>query len=309
VAAAGNASALLYADGAGARAGAVGARAFPRYGRLRRPAPLPRVSSLDSAPQGRRLSSGNEQRPERMLGTSRPGLDTGGDSSDARQHRRAMRREECVLAHGGSSSGEEEADVLTCDWCRQPIYKADEDGWADVLELSPFHAQALGRSGGHRRAALAIHVHHRSCGEALVLAIHRMLREHEPAEEDGPQLSDDGRSESIDSRRERAWDAIPTAERDRLVLEHLGDDRLTIRELHRRMEAALPDCCLYEPYVRSLVMRLFRERELDRVGERYRKGDSIRYRYFKRPLEGPIADLERAFHEPSEADEGEGEEA
>jgi hypothetical protein len=51
------------------------------------------------------------------------------------------------------------------------------------------------------------------------------------------------------------------------------------------------------------VMRMYHHRELDRLGEPF-KG-KVRYRYFRRGLEGPIVDLERAFHEHSDSS-GEG---
>jgi acetylornithine deacetylase len=52
-----------------------------------------------------------------------------------------------------------------------------------------------------------------------------------------------------------------------------------------------------ESSIRSTVMRMYHHRELDRRGEPF-KG-KLRYRYFRRGLEGPIVDLERAFHEPT----------
>jgi hypothetical protein len=48
--------------------------------------------------------------------------------------------------------------------------------------------------------------------------------------------------------------------------------------------------------VGTSVKRLHREQELDRKPETFRKAH-MRYRYFKRlTLDGPIADLDRAFH-------------
>lgn len=97
-----------------------------------------------------------------------------------------------------------------------------------------------------------------------------------------------------------AWARFTLAQRTHLTLELLGDDRLTVRELTERFCTRLPECRLYDSNVRALVGRLFTAGELDRVGERYRKGDSIRYRYFRRPLSGPIADLDREFDAPTE---------
>jgi hypothetical protein len=55
---------------------------------------------------------------------------------------------------------------------------------------------------------------------------------------------------------------------------------------------------IHEPDIRGVVNRLFKTRELDRKAEpRVPGGKAIRYRYFRRKLAGPIADLERVFHE------------
>jgi hypothetical protein len=64
------------------------------------------------------------------------------------------------------------------------------------------------------------------------------------------------------------------------------------------MRSELAHCDLYESHVGRLVRRLFKEaRELDRAADPRKKG-TPRYLYFRRGLEGPIADLERTFHEP-----------
>jgi hypothetical protein len=82
-----------------------------------------------------------------------------------------------------------------------------------------------------------------------------------------------------------------------VLLHVLGDDSLTLREITERMQAELSHCDLYESGVRGLVMRLFKEaRELDRRADPRKKG-TVRWLYFRRGLEGPIADLERTWHE------------
>jgi hypothetical protein len=99
--------------------------------------------------------------------------------------------------------------------------------------------------------------------------------------------------------------------RESLLFQVLGDERLILRELTSRLNAELgtPD---HEPYsalvaepvyqgnVRSLVMRMFHAGQLERVAESFK--NKTRYRYFrKRGLDGPIVDLERAYHEGGES--------
>jgi hypothetical protein len=107
------------------------------------------------------------------------------------------------------------------------------------------------------------------------------------------------RCAEIDDWNERRaeWGRIPRADRDYLALDLLGEERLTIAELTERFIAELPDCKVYDSDVRRVVRRLYEAGDLDREGERWRKGDSIRYRYFRPGLSGPIADLDRAFQE------------
>jgi hypothetical protein len=110
-------------------------------------------------------------------------------------------------------------------------------------------------------------------------------------------------------RKRLAWKAIRGAERDRLLLDTLADDRLTIRELTARLSDALPECSVYESDTRRVVNRLFGVGELDRTAERRAKGNhngAIRWRYFRfQPeLSGSIADLDRAFHDEPTGEEG-----
>ena len=79
-------------------------------------------------------------------------------------------------------------------------------------------------------------------------------------------------------------------ERERLALEMLGTDRLTIRELYGRMKPRVPaDASFHESDIRPLVARLYKAGQLDRQGERYRKGNSVRYRYFRLASAPPVA--------------------
>jgi hypothetical protein len=68
---------------------------------------------------------------------------------------------------------------------------------------------------------------------------------------------------------------------------------------HRLVTEASSECCQRLERSRRICARpgLFKEaRELDRAADPRKKG-TPRYIYFRRGLEGPIADLERRFHE------------
>lgn len=86
-------------------------------------------------------------------------------------------------------------------------------------------------------------------------------------------------------------------DRERVVLELLGDDRLTVNELWRRAYAAGWD--LGEGKARVILRDLLEAGQVERRPEpRGRGGKAIRYRWnVKTRLEGPIVELERAFRD------------
>jgi hypothetical protein len=97
------------------------------------------------------------------------------------------------------------------------------------------------------------------------------------------------------------WSALTGDAREELLFHVLGDDRLLVREIVERLNNVLvPEevtwRAVYENAVRGLTGRLVRSGRLERVAEPWR--GRVRYRYFRRRgLSGPIADLERAFHD------------
>jgi hypothetical protein len=128
------------------------------------------------------------------------------------------------------------------------------------------------------------------------------------AERDG--VSERKERELRESReREQVWKQTPIERRESLLLQVLADEGLTINELVGRVNAELcpPDTnylMVYEPALRVLVKRMFAAGQLERVGEPACNGQT-RYRYFrKRGLDGPIADLDRAYHHDGEPEEG-----
>jgi hypothetical protein len=151
---------------------------------------------------------------------------------------------------------------------------------------------------------------YRELEEAALKAIGDLLRESEPGtglymHETYARLksliSEPAPTATTTMTRERTpdwFDVLSVAERAREVLEILSEHRLTIGELTERLQKKHdPDLKIYISHVRSAVTRLYNARELDREPETFRK-TRTRYRYFQRTsLDGPIVDLERAFHE------------
>jgi hypothetical protein len=119
--------------------------------------------------------------------------------------------------------------------------------------------------------------------------------------------SDRGRAEHIERQRRlresihERWNRLTTEARENLLLHVLADDRLLIREMVERLNDELvPEDvtwrAVYESSVRGLAARLVRNGQLERAAESWR--GKVRYRYFRRRgLSGPIADLDRAFHD------------
>jgi hypothetical protein len=98
--------------------------------------------------------------------------------------------------------------------------------------------------------------------------------------------------------RMRGWQRRPQGDRDRLLLDALGEDCLTIRELTARLNAALDSPqdrwpTVYESTVAKMARRLLSAGEFERIGEPF-KG-KVRYRYFRCRGQGPTAELERAY--------------
>jgi hypothetical protein len=104
------------------------------------------------------------------------------------------------------------------------------------------------------------------------------------------------------------WMDMPRAARESVVFNLLGDRGRSIGELTKRINV---DVCgadsgesagLIEGSVRGVVTSMFKAGQLEREPEPEPvRGKTVRYRYFrKRTLDGPITDLERAFHDDGE---------
>lgn len=119
----------------------------------------------------------------------------------------------------------------------------------------------------------------------------RYIEKHEGGRDDEPE----SRSELDEIRerraRSRAWRQWPLERKEALVLEILGDERLTGKELAIRFRTAVAadfDACQDQVmYVVRKMLGTQVDRELEPWGSRGR------YVYFaKRGLEGPIAELQ-----------------
>jgi len=110
--------------------------------------------------------------------------------------------------------------------------------------------------------------------------------------------ADEQRTADVGALRERQseWRRLDLAERHRLILGVLGPGALTIREICVALNDLRDDWTVYLSHVTSTVNRLHARGDLARLPDR--ADGRLRYRYFHpTTLSGPIADLDRAFHD------------
>jgi hypothetical protein len=179
--------------------------------------------------------------------------------------------------------------TLTCDRCGETI---DHDDPGVTLDA---HYNAAAIREEDVRSGWVAHYHLDCWTEVYDALRNEMGRDRLPR---GRAIR--ARIEAKDRERKEVWARRPIRDREHLLLNILGEDRLTVLELTERVRDELGDGAPYEPAIRNVIRRLYNDGELKRVGERRARGDhagAIRYRYFKRALSGAIADLDRAFHE------------
>jgi hypothetical protein len=193
------------------------------------------------------------------------------------------------------------AQTYTCDWCGDEIVS---DGVRGVAHLNThgLHTDIMFVSMFTRHFHAGAHNDDDSCFLRALSAFEDHLATNSPQ----PRVVD-----HVKQRQEArdVWGQLSSERREALLLNALADNRLTIRELASGMATELgyaPDDragALGEYYTRPLVRRLFRDGQLERVAEEF-KGKT-RYRYLrKRALEGPIVELERAYHDESTGEDG-----
>lgn len=102
----------------------------------------------------------------------------------------------------------------------------------------------------------------------------------------------DQRQAERDAQNE-AWKSMPRHERERLVLDALADGRRVKREIVERINAAREDIDLYESQIDSLIKNMLIAGEIEREKETFK--NKPRWRYFRKAMSGPIAELNRAL--------------
>jgi hypothetical protein len=110
---------------------------------------------------------------------------------------------------------------------------------------------------------------------------------------------------ALENERQAVWKGMSASARESLVLQVLGDERLSIPALVPRLNAALgypPEkysVVVYQHQVRTLVKRMFDAGQLQREPGAVGKGTAHRYSR-NRTLEGAILELERTYQEGGE---------
>lgn len=169
-----------------------------------------------------------------------------------------------------------------CDYCGEPIESAHDHaavhaiGWDD---LGDYHRTPC--LGFIKEAVEA------ACGSAVGRKGNI-----------GQQLQQSDPLRRIREARAR-WNDLGKAGQERLVIEVLGDGRLTNREVAEAMQANLGECyTIHDSHARNVLRHLLAAGEVVRDPEQWR--GRMRYRYSRKSPSGPIVDLERTFNEGGE---------
>jgi hypothetical protein len=208
------------------------------------------------------------------------------------------------------------AKQYTCDFCGQSITddrlmvvvratgnQSDSDGcwggpgnryiWVSG-EVGHYHATEDEQCWGEMLDRLGL-IHDVSSSLGATTLELQQRREHRVEQARDATERDEQHSEYLERRR--SWRQSPMAYRERVVLEALGDGRMTLGELSTGMNEALgwsANRVIYEAAASSLARRMVASGQLGREPEEFR--GKVRYRYFaKRTLEGPIVALDDAL--------------
>lgn len=97
------------------------------------------------------------------------------------------------------------------------------------------------------------------------------------------------------------WTQLSLPERERLVIETIGEGKVPIRELLSKWNERPDMSSIHYSDVYPTVRALYKAGELDRSIERVKNTQRTCQHYFRKAkLAGPIVDLERTFHEQGE---------
>ena len=165
----------------------------------------------------------------------------------------------------------------TCDFCGEPIIGRRD---RDFVTLHSFD-----RRFPHRD------LHAEPC-LGLLNDIVTEACEHSPER----RRREEWKQREAEWREQRQrWRSLSNAQRERLLIELLAEDRLTVSELVEKVRGKFGEHSVDYGDVYAVVRRLHLTGELSRESETFRKTRQ-RWRYMRKPMAGPIADLERAFN-------------
>lgn len=165
-------------------------------------------------------------------------------------------------------------------------------------ELARDAQDALEKLLTHTKPGTGIYLHQ---------ALERLRIENERADREAATATtrtddvDVAKLEAEDARKtaDRHWRMLERHARNRVFIEAIGDDRLTVQEVAARLPNHLPEWGNARPWyyhhVYPHLVKMIAAGELDRAHAEIVKGRPV-WRYFRRvDLEGPIADLARQF--------------
>lgn len=195
--------------------------------------------------------------------------------------------------------------ALYCDWCGQEM-RGEGAGYS--MKMEPFDGLSLDRRpSGATTIVAGLHFHKEPCRENFVSAAGELAFDHEPTPEEidfEPSTTADTeppeqtREDRYAERRRNAWLGLPWHERERVVLEALGDGRMTAREItYAAVESHGGEMSIYRADVDAVVRRLFQSGELDRQEGRWAQA---RFRYFRSRPSDEVKKLEQALGTDSE---------
>lgn len=172
---------------------------------------------------------------------------------------------------------------------------ADMRAWAQIAEAA---SSALGPDLSLDTRVSLLEIAMSSLSRSMGLALDAEglpYAEDAPADETASTAAERRARASAEAAEERrAWRQVPRWERKRRLLDALGDRRMTSSELTRELNRS-PGSRFGGDEARILARELVEAGELV---EAKATGGRCRFVYSRQTaLSGPIADLERAFHE------------
>ena len=170
-----------------------------------------------------------------------------------------------------------------CDYCGDPI-----EGDRDRVFIS-----ALGAPGWRCRD-----LHRTPCLGAVNDLLEQVSARHTvSATSAAAETLEGARNEWKSSRA--GWTGLSRPQRERLIIEAIGEDQLSVSDLVDTLATRLECENLLYSDIYPALRPLLASDELDRVMLPWRGSKTI-WRYFRKTLAGPIVDLDRAYHQPTD---------